>query len=52
MEDLKERFVKWSACLGSKGLKVNTKKTKFMVSGTEGEQTSSKIDPCVYVEEE
>ena len=30
--------------IGSKGLKVNVGKTKMMVSGTEGEITSSKID--------
>ena len=29
-----------------KGLKVNVGKTKMMVSGTEGEITSSKIDSC------
>ena len=29
-----------------KGLKVNVGKTKMMVSGTEGEIRSSKIDPC------
>ena len=29
-----------------KGLKVNVGKTKMMVSGTEGEITSSKTDPC------
>ena len=44
--DLRQRFVKWGKCLTSKGLRVNMKKTKFMVSGTEGEQVSSKIDPC------
>ena len=33
--------------LEGKGLKVNVGKTKIMVSGTEGEITSSKIDPCV-----
>ena len=30
----------------SKGLKVNTTKTKVMVSGSEGELFKSKIDPC------
>ena len=30
----------------SKGLKVNTKKTKSMVSGSEGELFKCKIDPC------
>ena len=27
-------------------LKVNTRKTKMMVSGSEGELLKSKIDPC------
>ena len=30
----------------SKGLKVNTRKTKLMVSVSEGELFKSKIDPC------
>ena len=30
----------------SKGLKVNTRKTKVMVSGSEGELSKRKIDPC------
>ena len=38
MEDLKERF--W------KGLKVNNKKSKVMVSGWEGELLKSKIGSC------
>ena len=46
MEDLKERFWNWKNALESKGLKVNTKKTKLMVSGSEGELYKSKIDPC------
>ena len=37
MEDLKERFWNWKNALESKGLKVNTRKTKMMVSGSEGE---------------
>ena len=37
MEDLKERFWNWKDALESKGLKVNTRKTKLMVSGSEGE---------------
>ena len=36
MEDLKERFWNWKDALESKGLKVNTRKTKVMVSGSEG----------------
>ena len=45
MEDLKERFGNWKDALESKGLKVNTSKTKVMVSGSEGELYKSKIDP-------
>ena len=36
MEDLKERFWNWKDVLESKGLKVNARKTKLMVSGSEG----------------
>ena len=45
-EDLKERFWNWKNALESKGLKVNTRKTKLMVSRSEGELFKSKIDPC------
>ena len=33
MEDLKERFWNWKDALESKGLKINTRKTKVTVSG-------------------
>ena len=46
MEDLKERFWNWKGALESKGLKVNTRKTKVMVSGSEVEPFRSKVDPC------
>ena len=46
MEDLKERFWNWKNALESKGMKVNTRKTKVMVSGSEGELYKSMIDPC------
>ena len=46
MVDLKERFWNWKNALESKGWKVNTRKTKLMVSGSEGELYKSKIDPC------
>ena len=46
MEDLKERFWNWKDALESKGLKVNTRKTKLMVSRSEGELFKSKIDQC------
>ena len=45
MEALKERFWYWKDELESKSLKVNTRKTKVMVSGSEGELFKSKIDP-------
>ena len=45
MEDLKERLWNWKDALESKGLKVNTKKTKVMVSGSRV-LVESKIDPC------
>ena len=45
MEDLKERFWNWKDALESKGSKVNTRKTKVMVSRSEGELYKSKIDP-------
>ena len=46
MEDLKERFCNRKNALESKGLKVNTRKTKVMVSGSKGDLFKSKIDPC------
>ena len=46
MENLKERFCNWKNALESKDLKVNTRKTKVMVSGSEGELFKSKIDSC------
>ena len=45
IENLKERFWNWKDALESKGLKVNNRKTKVMVSGSEGELFKSKIDP-------
>ena len=44
LEDSRERFQRWRRALEGKGLKVNVGKTKMMVSGTEGEITSSKAD--------
>ena len=43
-ENLKERFWNWKNALESKGLKVNTRKTKVMASVSEGELFKSKID--------
>ena len=45
MEGLREKFWKWKA-FESKGLKVNLRKTKMVVSGAEGEVSISKVDPC------
>ena len=46
IENLKEKFLKWKQTFESKGLKVNLKKTKLMVSGLKGEVLKSKVDPC------
>ena len=46
MVSLKERFFNWKDALGSKNFKVNTRKTKLMESGSEGELFKSMIDPC------
>ena len=46
MEGLREKFSKWKEAFESKGLKVNLRKTKVVVSGAEGEGTVSKEDPC------
>ena len=36
LEDLRERFQRWRDALESKGLRINIRKTKMMVSGAEG----------------
>ena len=41
IEGLREKFWKWKEAFESKGLKV-----KVVVSGAEGEESVSKIDPC------
>ena len=46
MQDFKKRFSNWKDALESKSLKVNTTKTKVMISKSEGELFKSKIDPC------
>ena len=46
LEDLRERFQKWRGALESKGMKVNIRKTKMMVSGAEREIVRSETDPC------
>ena len=47
MENLKKKFLKLKEAFESKGLQVNIKKTKVMVSGLKGEVLESKVDPCV-----
>ena len=42
MEDLKERFWNWKDALESKGLKINTKMTKVMVSRSEEEHSKAR----------
>ena len=51
MEDFKERFWNCKDALENKGLKVNTRKTKVMVSQSEGEPFKFKID-VEFVREE
>ena len=46
IENLKEKFSKWKEAFKSKGLKVNLKKTKVMVSSLKGGVIKSKVDPC------
>ena len=46
MEGLREKFWKWKEAFESRGLTMNLRKTKVVVSGAEGEVTVSKIDPC------
>ena len=46
IENLKKKFLKWKDAFESKGLMVNLKKTKLMVSGSKGEVFHSKVDPC------
>ena len=45
IENLKKKFVKWKEVFESKGLKVNFKKIKVMVSSSKGEVLKSKVDP-------
>ena len=46
MEGLREKFWKGKEAFENKGLKVNLGKTKVVASGTEGEVSVSKVDPC------
>ena len=46
MENLKKKFLKWKKAFESKGLRLNIKKTKVMVSGLKDEVLKSKVDPC------
>ena len=51
IENLKEKFFKWKEAFESRGLKVNLKKTKVMVSVSKGEVLQSKIDLCAKCSE-
>ena len=46
IEKLKEKSLKWKEAFETKGLKVNLKKTKVMVSGSKSKVLKSKVDPC------
>ena len=44
MEEL--QFDRWKIAIEKKGLKVNLRKTKVIVSGEGGDRAISMIDPC------
>ena len=44
LDDLRDRFQRWRGALESKGMKVNIRKTKMMVSGAEGEIARSNVE--------
>ena len=44
-KNLRKKFLKWKEAFESKGLKVDLKKTKVMVSGSKQEIFRSKVDP-------
>ena len=46
MDELRCKFKRWKEALERKGMRVNIAKTKVMVSGSEGEVLTSKVDPC------
>ena len=46
MEGLREKFWKWKEAFESKGLQINLRKTKVVLSGAEGEVSVSKVDAC------
>ena len=46
MEELRENFDEWREAFESKGMRVNLRRTKLIVSGMEKETLDSKIDPC------
>ena len=52
IENLKMKFLKRKEALERKGLKVNLKKTKIVVSGSKGEVLKSKVDPCDNMRQE
>ena len=46
MEELRKNSSEWREAIETKGMTVNLRKTKLMVSGMEEETFDSKIDPC------
>ena len=46
IQNLKKKFLKWKEAFECKGLKVNLKKTKVMVSSSKHEVLQSKVDSC------
>ena len=48
IEGLMNKILKWKETFESKGMKVNLRKTKAMVSGdiTKDDMSKSKVDPC------
>ena len=45
MGSILKKLTNWKDSIKSKGLKINNRKTKLMVSGSKGELPTSKIDP-------
>ena len=45
LEKLREKVLKWKETFESKGLKVNLRKTKVMISGAKEDILKSKVDP-------
>ena len=46
IENLKKKFFKWKEVFESKGMKMNLKINKVMMSSLKGEILKSKVNPC------